>query len=249
MNAPPLIGVWGGRDLAPALADAATAAGVEIRFVEAAADAHGCRAITWLSHTAQLAPLRAINQTAKVIPFLAALEAARDRLLEKQLFKSLGILTAPFAGVESARGIKAATSKFGLPALLKPRLKGGPCVPISAESDFERAWAAVGPLAVVEARVEVEQTFSLSAVRDQSGTTRFWPPEQTVLELEKVARGCLARVLEALKFVGVLSMEFFSVHGGLLAHSLAAGPQGLNQPRALENHLRAVAQLPLVACE
>jgi 5-(carboxyamino)imidazole ribonucleotide synthase len=196
-----------------------------------------------------LAVLREIQKSVAIVPSMAALEASRDRLLEKQLFKSLGILTAPFAGVESTKGIKAATSKFGLPALLKPRLKGMPSVPISEASDCEHAWEIAGPHAVVEARVEVVRAFTLAAARSADGSTQFWPLNDSPLEIQKAARGAVLRLLDALKFVGVMSLEFFEVHGGLLAHSFSAGPLGLNEPRALENHLRAVAGLPLAACE
>ncbi len=54
-----------------------------------------------------------------VYPPPAALEAAQDRLAEKELFRKLGITTTEFVAVPNANELGAAVNTLGLPAVLK----------------------------------------------------------------------------------------------------------------------------------
>ena len=59
-----------------------------------------------------------------VFPPPGALEAAQDRLREKQLFEKLGIATTEFASVPAASDLEPALKKVGLPAVVKTRRMG-----------------------------------------------------------------------------------------------------------------------------
>ncbi|MNZ82326.1 N5-carboxyaminoimidazole ribonucleotide synthase [compost metagenome] len=107
---------------------------------------------------------------------------------------------------------------------------------------------------------------SLVAVRGRDGETRFYPlVHNTHVDgilnlsvassehpLQALAEDYVGRVLEQLNYVGVLAFEFFEVDGGLKANEIA--PRVHNSGHwtiegaecsQFENHLRAVAGLPL----
>src|SRR5204863_505689 len=59
-----------------------------------------------------------------IYPPPAALEAAQDRLAEKNLFRRLGITTTEFAAVWNPSELNAAVKTIGLPAVLKTSRMG-----------------------------------------------------------------------------------------------------------------------------
>src|SRR5690606_24398253 len=70
------------------------------------------------------AALDAAARHAPVYPPAAAIEATQDRLVEKRLFRSLGIPTAAFVPIESLDDLETAHRELGLPLVLKARRLG-----------------------------------------------------------------------------------------------------------------------------
>jgi 5-(carboxyamino)imidazole ribonucleotide synthase len=119
---------------------------------------------------------------------------------------------------------------------------------------------------ILEGFVPFSGEVSLVAVRARDGETRFYPlvhnrHDSGVLALsiastdhplQALAEDYVSRVLSKLDYVGVLAFEFFEVDGGLKANEIA--PRVHNSGHwtiegaecsQFENHLRAVAGLPL----
>ena len=197
----------------------------------------------------------------------------QDRLLEKQLFRRLGIETAPFALVADELELAAASSMFGLPAILKLRRGGydgrGQIV-LSADSDLALAWAQLGTrAAILEGFVAFDRELSIIAVRGRDGSEAFYPlvenhhehgclrltlaPAPSVdASLQKVAEDIARRVLRELDYVGVLAIELFQVGERLIANELAPRVHNSGhwtiegaQTSQFENHVRAICGLPL----
>jgi 5-(carboxyamino)imidazole ribonucleotide synthase len=199
-----------------------------------------------------------------------ALTAGQDRLHEKKLFAQLGIPVPGHIAVSSLEGLKAAVDHLGLPCVLKTRRMGydgkGQAV-LRAPEDVAAAWDKLGsqPL-ILEAFIPFEREVSCLAVRARNGEMRFYPLVENVhregilrtaiptqndplqAEGEEYAR----RVAERLDYVGVLAFEFFVAGGRLLANEIA--PRVHNSGHwsiegadcsQFENHLRAIAGLPL----
>ncbi len=208
---------------------------------------------------------------APVFPPPAALETAQDRLVEKSFFGELGIPTPPFAAVEA--DLLAGIRPVGLPAVVKTRRfgydgKGQQVIRDPAEADAALAELGGQPL-IVESLVDFERELSIIAVRSQTGETAYYPlvenrhrhgilrlsraPAPNVSErLQAQAEGYAALVMERLEYVGVLAIEFFEVGGELLANELAPRVHNSGhwtiegaETSQFENHLRAVAGLPL----
>ena len=154
----------------------------------------------------------------EALPPPRALELGQDRLVEKELFRRLGIPTARFGSL----------AQTGLPALVKSRRlgydgKGQRRVEVDEQ---------VGEHELAEELVPFDRELSVIAVRGGDGETRFWPLSENVhrdgilrvsrapavdtpqREAEELAR----LLLDELGYVGVLALELFEVEGRLLAN-------------------------------
>lgn len=287
------IGIIGGGQLGRMLALAGHPLGMHFVFLDPAPDAcaaalgeHLCADYSDNQHLRMLADevdvvtfefenapadtIAFLSQFVPVYPPAEALRVARDRWLEKNLFRDLRIATPQFANVESQRDLDAAVAAIGLPAVLKTRQLGydgkGQKV-LRTAADVVGAFAALGSVpCILEGFVAFSGEVSLVAVRGRDGDTRFYPlvhnthrdgilrlsVVSTDHPLQALAEDYARRVLDRLQYVGVLAFEFFEVDGGLTANEIA--PRVHNSGHwtiegaecsQFENHLRAVAGLPL----
>lgn len=287
------IGVIGGGQLGRMLALAGTPLGMQFVFLDPASDAcaaalgsHICADYNDYDHLQQLAQqvdlvtfefenvpadtVAFLSQLVPVYPGAEALRIARDRLLEKTLFRQLGIPVAPFADIHSQADLEEAAKTLGLPAVLKTRTLGydgkGQRV-LRQPEDLQGAFAALGSVpCILETFVPFSGEVSLVAVRGRDGETRAYPLVHNthtdgILRLsiassdhplQAQAEDYVNRVLEHLDYVGVLAFEFFEIDGGLKANEIA--PRVHNSGHwtiegaecsQFENHLRAITGLPL----
>ena len=184
-----------------------------------------------------------------------ALEASQDRLVEKQLFRRLGIPTPRIDDEVEA-----------FPAILKTRRLGYD----GKGQRLVETWEGPGPSHVLEERVSFDRELSLLAVRGRDGDTRFWPlvenvHEDGILRTSRApaadapraeAEEYAAKLLDELGYVGVLALELFDVGGQLLANEFAPRVHNTGHwtiegaaTSQFENHLRAVLGLPLGSTE
>lgn len=269
-----IVGVIGGGQLGRMLALAGIPLGLSFRFLDPAGDApagevgellvgayddpelldrlaDGAEVVTYEFENV---PVEAAQRVG-AIPGAAALEAAQDRLAEKQLFRRLRIPTARIDDeVET------------LPALLKSRRLGYD----GKGQRLVETWPGTVPGHVLEERVLFDRELSLLAVRGREGETRFYPLVENVHEdgILRTSRAPTAdapqaeaeeygtRLLEALDYVGVLALELFDVGGRLLANELAPRVHNTGhwtiegaETSQFENHLRAILGLPLGSTE
>jgi len=211
-----------------------------------------------------------LSQFVPVYPNAESLRVARDRWFEKSMFQDLGIPTPEFADIQSQDNLDAAVKRIGLPAVMKTRTLGydgkGQKV-LRHPDDVVGAFAELGSVpCILEGFVPFTGEVSLVAVRARDGETRFYPlvhntHENGILKLsiastdhplQAQAEDYVGRVLDKLDYVGVLAFEFFEVDGGLKANEIA--PRVHNSGHwtiegaecsQFENHLRAIAGLPL----
>ena len=221
-------------------------------------------------------PVEAANFLAERVPVYpppAALEAAQDRLAEKDLFRKVGIATTDFAPVSNPGELDAAVKTLVLPAVLKTSRMGydgkGQWILRTAE-DVAKAESELPPVKMILERfVPFTRELSVLAVRSRNGETAIYPLVENhhrngILRLslapaprlepsiQRDAERAAQRILESLKYVGVLAIEFFEHQGELLANEMA--PRVHNSGHwtiegavtsQFENHLRAVLGLPL----
>lgn len=206
---------------------------------------------------------RFVEKFVPVFPPPLALEKAQDRLVEKTFFRELGIPTPRF----SAGGFDS----FGFPAVLKTRRMGydgkGQFVVRNMDELTFAMTQLQGQDLILEEFVPFEREVSVLAVRGADGALAFYPlavntHREGILRrslvstqphpLQALAESHAQKVMEALGYVGVLAIEFFDLNGQLLVNEMAprvhnSGHWSIEgaETSQFENHVRAVARLPL----
>ena len=234
--------------------------------------AEACDAITFEFENVPRDSLVFLSEHAPVFPSATALESAQDRLTEKSLFSELGIPTPVYVSVTSLAELEQAVETVGLPAVLKTRRMGydgkGQRL-LRTLADLPDAWSELGnvPL-ILEQFVKFDREVSLVGVRNRHGEIRFYTLTENehrdgMLYLSRARSGdplrpqaeaYVSRLMNHLHYVGALAFEFFHTSDTLLANEFA--PRVHNsahwtiegaETSQFENHLRAVADLPLGA--
>jgi 5-(carboxyamino)imidazole ribonucleotide synthase len=213
--------------------------------------ADGAAAVTYEFENVPVAAAARVG----AVPAAAALDASQDRLVEKQLFRRLGIPTPKFDDEVDS-----------FPAILKTRRLGYD----GKGQRLVEAWQGSDPGHVLEERVPFDRELSLLAARGADGDTRFYPLVENVHEdgILRTSRAPAAaapqaeaeeyatKLLDGLGYVGVLALELFDVGGRLLANEFAPRVHNTGHwtiegaaTSQFENHLRAVLGLPLGSTE
>ncbi|MGH9406716.1 MAG: 5-(carboxyamino)imidazole ribonucleotide synthase [Terriglobia bacterium] len=211
------------------------------------------------------------------LPPPGALEIAQDRYVQKCFFRELGIPTAEFEAASARDDLDRALGETGVPAVLKTRRWGydgkGQFI-LQRHADSERAWQAMdGAPLIVEALVKFEREVSLLAVRSRTGETAFYPLTENrhrdgilrvslapapgiEARMNALAQEHARKILDALNYAGVLTIEYFFLDGRLLANEMATRVHNSGhwtiegaETSQFENHLRAIAAMPLGSTE
>lgn len=211
-----------------------------------------------------------LSEYVPVYPSAEALRTARDRLNEKNMFARLDIPVTRFADVQSQQQLELAVQQVGLPAILKTRTLGydgkGQKV-LRSQTDVAGAFAELGSVpCLLEAFVDFDGEVSVIAVRGRDGQLCCYPlahnqHQNGILHvsvassdhpLQQLAEDYVGRVMAHLEYVGVMGFEFFEVDGSLVANEVAPRVHNSGhwttegaQCSQFENHLRAIAGLPL----
>ena len=269
------LGCIGGGQLGRMLALAGAPLDVRFRFLDPAPDAcagdvgellvgpyedevlldrlaEGTDAVTYEFENVPVAAARRVE----AIPDARALERGQDRLVEKELFRSLGVPTARYGSL----------AESGLPALVKSRRLG---YDGKAQRVVE-SLAVLGDDELAEELVPFDRELSIVAVRGRDGETVFYPLAENehrggILAVSRApARDALqgtaeeiaTKLLDELGYVGVLAVELFELDGKLLANEFAPRVHNTGHwtidgavTSQFENHVRAVLGLPLGATD
>jgi len=212
-----------------------------------------------------------------VHPNPEAISHCQNRLRERRLLQSLDIATAPFAEAFDSVEVEAAVHQLGMPVVVKDASSGYDGkhqVIIRSSRDLVSFQQEHGKGQwLVEKWIEFDCEVSLIAVRSTSGEVAVYPATQNWHEnavlrqslaparhlqptQEAAALSCIERLLDAMDYVGVLTVEFFVAAGQMLVNELAPRvhnsghwTQQADVTSQFENHLRAILGLPLGSTE
>jgi 5-(carboxyamino)imidazole ribonucleotide synthase len=232
----------------------------------------GLDAVTYEFENVPVETARWLELRLPVYPPPEALEVAQDRYSEKEFFTRIGVPVPRYRAVATRAEFDVAVRDIGLPAVLKTRRFGydgkGQAV-LRSPADVGPAWTLLGgrPL-ILEQFAPFEREVSLIGVRGQGGEQTYYPlvdnhhrdgilarslaPAPASDHLQRLAEAHVGAALEALRYVGVLAVEFFVWDGQLLVNEMA--PRVHNSGHwtiegavtsQFENHLRAVLGWPL----
>ncbi len=229
-----------------------------------------CDIVTWEFENVPLAAVEAIPAN-MLAPHPKALAIAQDRLNEKRFVEELGAKCAPYMRVDSDDDFARAIERVGTPGILKTARDGydGKGQWRVANAHDAQGVRFPGRACIYEGMVNFETEFSVILVRSSSGEIRFWDStanthkggmlESSVLPAGDLveaqvgeARAIAEKTANALQYVGVLTLEFFATGAGPVFNEMA--PRVHNSGHwtiegaatsQFENHIRAVAGLPL----
>lgn len=228
--------------------------------------------ITYEFENVPTAALDLLEARRPIRPGRQALATSQDRIAEKDFLTGLGLVTAPYAAVNSAADLQAGLARIGTPAILKTtRLgyDGKGQARIMSASDAPAAYAAMnGAPAIMEGFVSFTHEVSVIAARSTSGEVSAYDPGENVhkdgilhsttlparLSVSQRTDAVLiaARILNALDYVGVMGVELFVTSAGLLVNEIA--PRVHNSGHWTQNgcavdqfeqHIRAITGWPL----
>lgn len=266
-----VVGCIGGGQLGRMLALAGAPLGIRMRFLDPAPDACAGqvgelivgpyddeRCLAGLAEGAAVVTYEFENvppeaaRLVAAVPGARALEQGQDRLVEKELFRRLGIDTARFGSL----------AEVGVPALVKSRRLG-------YDGKGQHVAEVIGPIGEGELAEELlafDRELSVLAVRCRDGDTAFYPVAENehrggILAVsrapardapQQAAEDIATRLLDELEYVGVLAVELFEVGGRLLANEFAPRVHNTGHwtidgavTSQFESHLRAILGLPL----
>lgn len=229
--------------------------------------------VTFEFENVPAATAAAAAEHAPVRPGGQVLHITQHRLREKTFLATNGFPVVPFRRVDSAEALAGAMREIGPAGVLKTAgfgYDGKGQVKLNADTDLPAAWNTLKTQeAVLEAFIDFEREVSVVAARGADGSFAHWGvvenqhrnhildltiapadlPPAVQEEAVRIARD----VLEALKVVGVLCVEFFLQRDGrLLINELAPRPHNsghftfdASETSQFEQQLRAVCGLPL----
>ncbi|MCS7190185.1 MAG: 5-(carboxyamino)imidazole ribonucleotide synthase [Fimbriimonadales bacterium] len=228
--------------------------------------ATGKTCITYEFENVPLATAQFLAERVPVRPTPRALELFQDRLLEKQFLNAVGIPTPAFAPIDPHQP-EAALAQVGLPCVVKTRRFGydgkGQGVAHTREAFHALVQQFQPQPLIAEAFVPFDREVSAIGVRSLTGELAVYPLVENhhrggILRLSlvdaesPVETAYVARLMEALDYVGVLALEMFQVGTQLLANEVAPRVHNSGhwtiegaETSQFENHLRAILGLPL----
>lgn len=239
-----------------------------------AAFASKCDVVTWEFENVPISTVEAIPQN-MLRPHPKALEIAQDRLNEKRFVEELGARCAPYMRIDSEEDLSRAVEQIGTPGILKTARdgydgKGQWRIASAHEAEGVRF---PGRQCIYEGLVQFEAEFSVILARDENGAVRFWdstanhhdggmlvqsklPAGPAVESQVEAAREIARQTADALGYVGVLTLEFFATANGPVFNEMAprvhnSGHWSIEGAATsqFENHIRAIAGLPLGGTE
>jgi 5-(carboxyamino)imidazole ribonucleotide synthase len=187
----------------------------------------------------------AVEAITPVRPSGVALHTTQQRAREKTFLADRGFPTAPFARAASIEELWSAVAQIGTPAVIKTAAfgyDGKGQHTLTTPADAEHVWNAIGHQeAIVERFISLQAEISVVAARALDGEVVAYQPFENrhhhhILDLTTcpaaVTPATAARaleiarsLLEELRYVGVLCVEFFvSSDGDLLVNEMAPRP-------------------------
>jgi phosphoribosylaminoimidazole carboxylase PurK protein len=212
-----------------------------------------------------------------ILPGSETVRLIQDKFFQKKTLSEIGIPVADFTEVSTSDDVKKFASEFGYPVILKTRTMGYDGkgnLKIEGESDVEDACTHLskrGKL-MCERFVEFDKEIATQAVRSANGELKVYPAVETVQEdhickyviasqdrfasLKDEVEDISTKLLTYMNYSGVMGIEMFLSGNGILVNELAprvhnSGHYTIEgcETSQFENHIRAIAGLPLGSTE
>lgn len=237
--------------------------------------------LTKLANLAQVVTTEFENVPAETIQYLTqlncptypqanAITIAQNRLLEKNFFKNIDFDTVDFTAITNLEDCNQAEDKL-FPGILKTTTQGYDGKgqrKVKNQEELKLAYAELGGECILEHKIDLAKEVSIIVARNQYGVCAY-PlienehvngildmsaiPANIDFSLANKARSVAEKMVEALDYTGILTIEFFiSIDNCLLVNEIAPRPHNSGHvtieacvTSQFEQQLRAVCGLPL----
>ena len=232
-------------------------------------------AVTTEFENVPAAALAALAAQRPVSPAASAVSVAQDRAREKAHFVACGVPCAPYAVIETASQLEAASADL-LPGILKTArmgYDGKGQVRVKTPAELAAAWDSVGQVpCVLEKMLALTTECSVIVARGANGDCVNFPVQRNlhrdgILAVTEVYEGNLPEIAvkqaqsatvaiaNELNYVGVLCVEFFVLqNGSLVVNEMAPRPHNSGHytvdacdASQFDLQVRTLAGLPLAA--
>lgn len=210
------------------------------------------------------------RQGKQVFPQPEVIEIIQDKRSQKYFYAKHEIPTSPFHVLESGKDLQKVGSDF-FPAYQKVGkggYDGGGVMRMDTFSDIKFGFDAPS---LIEKAVDVDKEIAIIAARNKKGDVEMFPTVEMVFhpehhlvnylispadideEVEEEAKEIAKKLVNELKIVGLLAIEFFiTKEGKVLVNECAPRPHNSGHQTIqgttisqFEQHLRAILNLPL----
>lgn len=239
--------------------------------------AQRCDIVTYESEKVDSEIIKFISKFTTVPQGSDAIEIMQDRLLERAFFEQLNVNIAPYATIVNLDDIYQAVTSIGYPCVLKPIQKGlGKKYQqiIRKQSDIAKCADIVDMgTYILESWITYTKELSVVLTKDVKGTINFFPVVENIYhdhvlyetlvptivgnDIEAEVRRLAAKIAQSLKYIGTMQIAFFLTESGALyvkrvvpaLHASGYVFDKATNVSMFEQHLRALAQMPLVKTE
>jgi 5-(carboxyamino)imidazole ribonucleotide synthase len=234
----------------------------------------GCDAVTFDHEHVPNELIAALERDGVVVhPGSAALRYAQDKEQMRRRLTDLGVPGPPWTPVADAAQLARFAEEHGWPVVLKATRGGydGKGVWVISSVDEAAELLGSGTVLLAEQRVDIVRELAAVVARSPFGQGAAWPVVETVQrdginvqvvapapdladERAEQAQAVALDLAKQLDVVGVLAVELFETHDGVLVNELAMRPHNSahwtiegSRTSQFEQHLRAVLDYPLGA--
>ena len=241
--------------------------------------AKGCDVVTFDHELTDPAHLAALEEAGvALVPTPAAKRFAQDKRYQRETLASLGVPVPEHRAVVTIEDVEAVAAATAWPVVLKAVRGGYDGRGVWVVDDRGAAEAVLadasgaGVELLAEAFVPIERELAVMVARSPSGEAAVYPVVETVQSggicneviapatlpdgVAAAARDLAARIADVTGATGILAVELFLTADGLVLNEVAARPHNSGHwtiegavTSQFENHLRAVADLPLGATD
>ena len=239
--------------------------------------AQRCDVVTYESEHVNSEVIKYIAQYTSVPQGTDALEYMQDRLLERAFFEQLNVNIAPYATIVNLDDVYQAVTSIGYPCVLKPIQKGlGKAHQqiIRKQSDIAKCADIIDMgTYILESWIPYTKELSVVLTNDAKGTINFFPvieniyhdhvlheslvPAMISNDVEAEVRRLADKIAKSLNYVGTMEIAFFLTESGAIyvkrvvpgLHASGYVFDKATNVTMFEQHLRALAQMPLVKTE
>lgn len=225
--------------------------------------------ITYENENIPIATLELLEQIKPIYPDRKALEVSQDRLREKQFFLELNIPTNHFIEINGKTDLLRAIENLGRPLILKKRTEGYDGkgqLKILQDTNLDLLTDEHCHHCIAEEWVPFNREVSLIAATNHRHESVYYDISENIHKdgilfktinriddsIFDLAHSYLEKIIHALGYVGILTVEFFQIGNKLIANEIAprvhnSGHWTLDAAMTsqFENHLRSITNLPL----